>query len=102
MRRAAAILVVLGAVLLSTAAWDRPAASDTPAPQAAGVDHVVVLMQENRSADHYLGQLRKAGQPDFEAEPATGNPDPLHPGKTILPFHKTTLCEPQDLSHSWN
>ncbi len=59
-------------------------------------------MQENRSADNYFGQLSAQGQPAFEKEPLTGNPDPLHLGTTILPFHKTTLCETADLSHSWN
>ena len=66
------------------------------------IKHVVVLMQENRSADTYFGQLNSEGQPAYEAEPTTGNPDPLNPGGTIVPFHKTSLCESSDLNHSWN
>jgi phospholipase C len=66
------------------------------------IKHVIVLMQENRSADTYLGQLSTQGQPAYEAEPTTGNPNPLVPGGTIVPFHKTTLCESSDLNHSWN
>ena len=63
-------------------------------PRNLPVDHIVVLMQENRSADTYLGQLHSQGQPAYEAEPTTGNPDPLNPsGPPILPFHKTTYCE---------
>jgi phospholipase C len=72
-------------------------------PNQLPVDHVVVLMQENRSADSYLGQLHAQGQPDYEAEPTTGNPDPTNPtGPAIVPFHKTTYCEVADLDHSWN
>ena len=72
-------------------------------PNQLPVDHVVILMQENRSADSYLGQLRAQGQPDYEAEPRTGNPDPTNPtGPAIVPFHKTTYCDVADLDHSWN
>ena len=28
-----------------------------PAPASSGIDHIVVLMMENRSFDHYLGWL---------------------------------------------
>jgi phospholipase C len=72
-------------------------------PHNLPVDHIVVLMQENRSADTYLGQLNAFGQPAYPAEPTTGNPDPLNPtGPPIVPFHKTTYCESSDLNHSWN
>jgi len=71
-------------------------------PHNLPVDHIVVLMQENRSADTYLGNLH-AFQPGYPAEPATGNPDPLNPaGPAILPFHKTNYCETSDLNHSWS
>lgn len=36
------------------------AASRLPAPGASGIDHIVVLMMENRSFDHYLGWLKGA------------------------------------------
>ncbi len=71
-------------------------------PHNLPVNHIVVLMQENRSADSYLGHLN-ALQPDYEAEPSSGNPDPLNPtGPPIVPFHKTVYCESSDLNHSWN
>ena len=75
-----------------------------PNPHMLPVDHIVVLMQENRSADTYLGQLNAQGQPDYEAEPpGASNPDPLNPnGPAIVPFHKTTYCESKDLDHTWN
>ncbi len=71
-------------------------------PNDLPLDHIVVLMQENRSADDYLAQLSVQGQPDYEAEPTTGNPDPTNPlNPPIVPFHKTTYCEVLDLDHSW-
>jgi len=71
-------------------------------PHKLPVDHIVILMQESRSADHYLGHLN-AVQPDYAPEPMTGNPDPLNPmGPPILPFHETKYCESSDLNHSWN
>ncbi|MCO5993245.1 alkaline phosphatase family protein [Actinoallomurus rhizosphaericola] len=33
------------------------AAARLPAPQRSGIDHIVVVMMENRSFDHYLGWL---------------------------------------------
>ncbi len=71
-------------------------------PNSLPVKHVVLLMQENRSADTYLGQLSTQGQPAYEPEPNTGNPDPTNPmNPPITPFHKTNYCEVADLDHSW-
>ncbi|MGW4210832.1 phosphocholine-specific phospholipase C [Lentzea sp. NPDC004789] len=74
------------------------------------VEHVVVLMQENRSFDHYFGTLR--GVRGF------GDPRPvtLPSGKSVwhqsdgvrdvLPFHPTAddlgMQFLQDLDHDWN
>jgi phospholipase C len=75
----------------------------TPNPNGLPIDHIVVLMQENHSADDYLSQLGVQGQPDYEPEPTTGNPNPQNPaGPPIVPFHKTNYCEVADLNHSWN
>jgi phospholipase C len=97
MRRRFAVLAVVGA-LVAVAAGCVP-----PNPHTMPIDHVVVLMMENHSADNYMAQLSAQGQPDYEAEPTTGNPDPTNPtGPPIVPFHKTTYCEVKDLDHSWN
>jgi phospholipase C len=79
------------------------------------VKHVVVLMQENRSFDHYFGQLANYGlnvakPPRYtaatapEAEPADAtNPNPVDPhGPPIAAFHQKAYCEVADLNHSWN
>jgi phospholipase C len=47
---------VAGAAALGSRA--EAAASKLPAPGASGIDHIVVLMMENRSFDHYLGWLK--------------------------------------------
>jgi phospholipase C len=67
------------------------------------IDHVVILMQENRSFDSYFGQLHFQGQPRTAPEPRdAGNPNPVDPaGPPVEVFHKTALCEVADLNHSW-
>jgi phospholipase C len=69
------------------------------------VEHVVVLMQENRSFDHYYGTMRGVrGYGDHAA--LTGvfrQPDPK--GGVLLPFHVDTMKvdgqQLADLDHSW-
>ena len=71
------------------------------------IQHVVVLMQENRSFDHYFGTM--PGVRGF-ADPAVPKslfyqPDPDNPDTYLLPFHTdTTSTSAQALpsnSHSW-
>ena len=70
----------------------------------APINHMVVLMQENRSFDNYLGhlnayQVAKHGSSTVEPEPTTG----IHgiTDATEKPFHQTHMCEVADLDHSW-
>ncbi|GLZ35154.1 phospholipase C, phosphocholine-specific [Lentzea sp. NBRC 105346] len=89
------------------------AAEIAPATRTGTIDdveHIVVLMQENRSFDHYFGTLR--GVRGF------GDPRPvtLPSGKSVwhqsdgvrdvLPFHPTAddmgMQFLQDLNHDWN
>jgi phospholipase C len=69
---------------------------------AQSINHVVVLMQENRSFDHYLGQL-KAYDPTLDVEPLPANASNPNPsgGPPVRPFHQTLLCEATDLDHGW-
>src|SRR5215469_1736862 len=58
------------------------------------VEHIVFMMQENRSFDHYFGTLRGVrgfGDPRAVTLP-TGKsvwhqPDPTNPDGYVLPFH---------------
>ncbi len=63
------------------------------------IDHIVLIMQENRSFDHYFQKLPENGQPDVDvAPPNTTNPAP---DGTPIPFiHKTEYCF-DDTDHSW-
>ncbi|MET9381200.1 phosphocholine-specific phospholipase C [Streptomyces sp. NPDC002928] len=74
------------------------------------VEHIVVLMQENRSFDHYFGSLR--GVRGF-GDPRPASPTPGRPvwhqsdgTKDVLPFHPDAddlgLAFLQDLPHGWN
>ena len=93
-----------GAALARAAASTKPAGSDLGA-----IEHVVFLMQENRSFDHYYGTLpRRAGL----RRPPGGSPRGASPSawpggrdRTLLPFHLDTAsgigeCT-HDLDHSW-
>ncbi|MEU6665098.1 phosphocholine-specific phospholipase C [Streptomyces sp. NPDC046727] len=73
------------------------------------VEHIVVLMQENRSFDHYFGSLR--GVRGFgDPRPVTQNGRSVWKQsdgtKDVLPFHPDAddlgLAFIQDLPHGWN
>jgi len=87
-----------------------------PARQRTGtikdVEHVVILMQENRSFDHYFGTLR--GVRGFgDPRPATlpggrpvwHQPVDTHPDGYVAPFHLDTRTTRgqclESLDHSW-
>jgi phospholipase C len=62
--------------------------------------HIIVVMKENRSYDHYFGMLSKHGQPDAEPLPANfSNLDKQ--GATVATFHQTTTCVHNDPDHQW-
>ena len=76
------------------------------------VDHVVILMQENRAFDHYFGTLRGVrgfGDPRPvrlpSGDPVWLQPDPKAPGGRVAPFHldsRTTSAQVMaSLDHSW-
>jgi phospholipase C len=88
-----------GRTTLEAAMATRPAGSDLGA-----VEHVVFLMQENRSFDHYFGTL--GGVNGFDADsPAFAQNWPQGASPTLLPYHLDPSqgqgeCT-YDLSHSW-
>jgi phospholipase C len=70
-----------------------------PTGDAIPVKHIVVLMQENRSFDHYFSKLPAFGQPDVEVVPASfSNPDTK--GAAVKPYHDTKYCF-VDTNHEW-
>lgn len=87
----------------------------TPAPPGTAscgkltdIDHVVILIQENRSFDHYFGSYRGArGFSDQSAafqQPYPGNTT-NPPAGILLPFHldttKTNAACTHDITHDW-
>ena len=83
------------------------AAATAPAGSTlTDVEHVVILIQENRSFDHYLGSLR--GVRGFDDHPAGDRSvfaQPWRPGRPLLPFHfdtaHTDAACTNDVTHEW-
>ncbi|HEX3779847.1 MAG TPA: alkaline phosphatase family protein [Pseudonocardiaceae bacterium] len=76
------------------------------------IEHVVIMMQENRSFDHYFGTMpgvRGFGDPNATTLPSGRSifyqPDPDNPDGYLLPFHldtKTTSSQAiPSTSHAW-
>ena len=97
-----------GAVALSADPLVRAAMAATPGPgKLTDIEHVVVLIQENRSFDHYFGTM--AGVRGFSDAIAGGKI--AQPGygvegyeNELLPFHLETAGAPQcfpDITHNW-
>ena len=65
------------------------------------IDHFVVVLQENRSFDHYFQKLPAFGQPDVDVAPDTfENADPSDEGELVHPFLLDDPCLP-DVPHNW-
>jgi phospholipase C len=73
--------------------------TDVPIDTQIPIDHVLVLLQENRSFDHYFSRLPAAGQTDVDVAAADWtNPDAS--GTPVPRTHDTHYCY-RDLNHSW-
>jgi phospholipase C len=98
-----------------------------PPPGATGlqrVSHIIVVMQENRSFDNYLGALPYAPKSPYHAGPCAANDNKCVDGLTctvsasgtyscsnsnpeadgsapVTAFHEPLFCVPTDLDHSW-
>jgi phospholipase C len=89
--------ITAGAALTSLSQSSAEAASSLPDPSATGIDHIVLLMQENRSFDHMLGWVPGANG--------------VQAGRTFVDTmgstqssHLLTLfqnCSSADPDHSW-
>ena len=101
-----------GALGLGALLADPLVAAALAAPRRCGalsdIEHVVILVQENRSFDHYFGSYRGvAGFQDPQAAPGVfsqhGYPVPGYDG-VLQPFHIDTAnggeCT-NDINHSW-
>ncbi len=78
-----------GAMPWETIGEEHPIGDDIP------IDHFILLMQENRSFDHYFGQM-----PGVDGHPA-GASNPRDDGTSVAPFHLDTYCT-EDTAHGWS
>ncbi len=65
------------------------------------IDHILLVMQENRAFDHYFSSLTVPGQTVDGAAPAATNPDPERPALPVSRFHQTLVCF-DGLDNSWD
>jgi len=73
---------------------------EVPIGEQIPIDHVLVLMMENRSFDHYFSKLPQAGQTDVDVAPETfTNPDT--DGTAVARYHDTEFCV-RDPDHGWD
>lgn len=64
------------------------------------VAHVVVVMLENRSFDHYLSDL-----PSVNVDADVAGADDTNPGlggRTVTRFHSKSYCLPNEVGHEWS
>jgi phospholipase C len=95
------VLTLAATMLTGTAQADDREHGARP-QRLANLQHIVVLMQENRSFDSYFGVLHDQGQPRTAEVPETGNPNPTNPnGPPITPFHQPQTCISSDVAHGW-
>ncbi len=85
---------VAGALPAETQGETHPMGDEIP------VDHIVVMMMENRSFDHYFSRLPAYGQPDVDVAPE-GFTNPDVDGSDFAPYHDKTYCL-VDTNHGWN
>jgi phospholipase C len=89
-----------GGALLLPRAPSRASGTALPAPQQSGIEHIVVVMMENRSFDHFLGWLPGANgrQAGLSYPDASGA---LHPTFALAPTLGYQGCNNLDPDHSW-
>jgi len=80
-----------------------PGSSDATAiaaglPDASGIEHVVVLLRENRSFDHYFGCL---SNPEIDHPPADAKNWDASTRQDLHRYHETRYCT-QDTPHEWS
>ncbi|MFO0605473.1 MAG: alkaline phosphatase family protein [Polyangiales bacterium] len=73
---------------------------EVPLGRDIPIDHVLVIMMENRSFDHYFSQLQARGVTDVDV-PAEGWSNPRADGTPVTRHRETALCI-RDVNHGWD
>jgi phospholipase C len=98
------LLALAAALLIGCQGMGRKPVPDPGSSTA--LNHIIYMMQENRSFDHYFGQLnsyrRAQGlSPDVEVTPPDASQLSFDHSTTFTPFHMQSMCI-EDLSAYWN
>jgi phospholipase C len=117
MSKALAVLVLGLAVIAASCGGgttakvvDPPPPVEPPPPPPPSditvVNHIIYMMQENRSFDHYFGQinsyrLSQGAGADVDGTPANASQLSYDKTTTFTPFHMNSKCV-EDLSSYWN
>jgi phospholipase C len=99
------------AALATSGIASEPATAGGTAAKLSDIDHIIILMKENRSFDHYFGSLRGVRGFDDPTAQGPGNgllfrqADSSHPNGYIVPFRldtqRTSTQRLHDLNHFW-
>src|SRR5947208_15884996 len=108
MNKARRALVVALSIIMSACGGlvSKTPSTNTAAGSVTAVNHIIYMMQENRSFDHYFGQLNAYRQSQGLGADVDGTPaDPAQLSfdrtPTFSPFHMKSKCV-EDLSAYWN
>lgn len=77
-----------------------------PVADITAVNHIIYMLQENESFDHYFGQLNAYRQSqgfgaDVDVTPANASQLAYDHSTSFAPFHMNSMCA-EDLSDYWN
>jgi len=77
-----------------------------PGADITAVHHIIFMLQENRSFDHYFAKLNEYREaqglaPDVDEMPANASSLSFDRSKVFTPFHMISVCT-EDLSSYWN
>lgn len=75
---------------------------EVPVGEQMPIDHIIVVMQENRSFDHYFRRLPQASNPQPDVDVAADDwANPRADGTPVRFHHDTERCV-EDVAHGWN
>ena len=111
-RRNLFLVILAGTLSLSSFGCGGGAVDPAPPPpnpnggSVTAVNHIIYMMQENRSFDHYFGQINKYRQaqglgPDVDVTPPDASQVGTDNVSVFTPFHLVSKCI-EDLSSYWN
>jgi len=77
-----------------------------PTPDIKNINHIIYMLQENRSFDHYFGQInqyrQQQGLPaDVDVTPVGASQLSFDKTTTFTAFHMNSMCV-EDMSPYWN